>query len=343
VIDELPEAALDETTANGLTAHDLVVHMAAQESLLAQEAGVPSLPDIQESDIDARTAALLPSFDGQPVRAAVRPLAARGREQPRLGRGQRRRHGHLARHPMTRDDAIVIRAFETWIHTDDLRRVAGWDLEAPAPEELAVMSELASRILPVALALRDAEHPGKAARLVLTGDGGGDWLIPLGGVAPDDDVTPDVTLTATSSTGVASSATGSRPTISSTRGPATPTSRVTSSPPHPRSRPSDCREAEPPDQLSVGGGGVGIGSLGLFLGEQRLGGRDLGDDTVDLGVDILRRAPRLLAVDERAELFFEVVDLALGLLGLELVRAGLTDFLGLVDTLLGRLLGLVEQ
>ncbi len=31
---------------------------------------------------------------------------------------------------------------------------------------------------------------------MLTGDGGGDWLVPLDGVAPDDDVTPDVTLTA---------------------------------------------------------------------------------------------------------------------------------------------------
>ena len=46
------------------------------------------------------------------------------------------------------------------------------------------MSELASRILPVALALRGAERPGKTARLVLTGDGGGDWLVPLDGGAP---------------------------------------------------------------------------------------------------------------------------------------------------------------
>ena len=134
VIDELPEAALDETTANGLTAHDLVVHMAAQESLLAQEAGAPSLPDLQETDIDARTAALLPSFDGQPVRAASDALAARGREQPRAGpRATSVAPSPGAGIPMTRDDAIVVRAFETWIHTDDLRRVAGWDSWRPRP------------------------------------------------------------------------------------------------------------------------------------------------------------------------------------------------------------------
>jgi uncharacterized protein (TIGR03083 family) len=194
VIEELPEAALDDTTANGLTAHDLVVHMAAQESLLAQEAGVPVLPDLTETDIDARTAALLPSFTDRSLAAAVelwqqsvdtnRTWAIDNVGGTVTWRGL----------PMTRDDAIVIRAFETWIHTDDLRRVAGRELEAPAPHELSVMSELASRILPIALSLHGGERPGKTARLVLTGDGGGDWLVPLG--AGDAGDAPDVTLTA---------------------------------------------------------------------------------------------------------------------------------------------------
>ena len=196
VIDDLPEAALDETTVNGLTAHDLVVHMAAQESLLAQEAGSPSLPDLQESDIDARTAALLPRFEGEPVSAASRLWQHAVESNRAWAAGNVGGTVTWRGIPMTRDDAIVIRAFETWIHTDDLRHVAGWDLVAPAPEELAVMSELASRILPIALALRETEHPGKTARLVLTRDGGGDWLVPLGGGAPDGEVTPDVTLTA---------------------------------------------------------------------------------------------------------------------------------------------------
>ncbi len=134
VIDELPEAALDETTANGLTGHDLVVHMAAQESLLAQEAGAPSLPDLQETDIDARTAALLPSFDGQPVRAASDLWQHAVESNRAWATGNVGGTVTWRGIPMTRDDAIVIRAFETWIHTDDLRRVAGWDLMAPAPD-----------------------------------------------------------------------------------------------------------------------------------------------------------------------------------------------------------------
>ena len=82
---------------------------------------------------------------------------------------------------MTHDDAIVIHAFETWIHTDDLRRAAGWDLVPPAPEELSVMSEpRVAHPAHRARAARIGSARGKTARLVLTGDGGGDWLIPLG-------------------------------------------------------------------------------------------------------------------------------------------------------------------
>ena len=75
---------------------------------------------------------------------------------------------------------------------------------APAPKQLSVMSDLASRILPIGLALNGRERPGKTARLVLTGDGGGDWLIPLGegDAAPNTGMpatgrkVPDVTVTA---------------------------------------------------------------------------------------------------------------------------------------------------
>jgi hypothetical protein len=60
------------------------------------------------------------------------------------------------------------------------------------------MSALASRILPLALALAGRQRPGKTARLALTGPGGGEWLVPMG---VGDDVTgspltPDVTVTA---------------------------------------------------------------------------------------------------------------------------------------------------
>ena len=58
-LDALPHAALGEVTANGLTGRELVVHVASQESLLAQLVGVPTLEAVTETDIEERTAATI--------------------------------------------------------------------------------------------------------------------------------------------------------------------------------------------------------------------------------------------------------------------------------------------
>ena len=190
----LPESALTAVTPNGLTAHDLVVHMAAQESLLAQHLGVPTIDDLTDEDIDARTYALLPRFVGRDVedalevwRASVeanRTWATQNPDRTAIWRGL----------GLTRDDTLLVRSFEAWIHADDLRRAAGVTTVPPSTRHLALMSDLAGRVLPLALAVSGRTHDGKTARLVLTGDGGGEWLVPMG----DGDPTAiaDVTVTA---------------------------------------------------------------------------------------------------------------------------------------------------
>jgi uncharacterized protein (TIGR03083 family) len=194
VLRRLPDDVLDETTANGLSAHDLVVHMAAQESLLAQEAGVSPCPDVDEADIDARTAALVPRFADGSVADAADLWRRSVDANAAWARANAGGHVNWRGLDMSRDDAIVVRAFETWLHTDDLRRAAGWAPEPPSTGELTMMSELASRMLPLALMLTDRAQPGRTARLVLTGAGGGSWLVPMGDAAPGRE--PDVTLTA---------------------------------------------------------------------------------------------------------------------------------------------------
>jgi hypothetical protein len=87
-----------------------------------------------------------------------------------------------------------VRAFETWVHTDDLHRAAGVPGSPPEVRHLELMSALASRVLPLALAVAGRARDGKTARLVLTGDGGGDWLVPMG--AGGGTAEPDVTVTA---------------------------------------------------------------------------------------------------------------------------------------------------
>ena len=92
-----------------------------------------------------------------------------------------------------RPDVLTIRAFESWIHADDIRRATGQALASPPAEHLSIMSDFSGRTTGFGLLMAGRSRPGKTARLVLTGDGGGEWLVAMGGGDPGS--TPDVTLT----------------------------------------------------------------------------------------------------------------------------------------------------
>jgi uncharacterized protein (TIGR03083 family) len=187
--------ALDEITTNGLSAHDLVVHEAAQESLLAQAVGRTPVPDVTETDIEARTAALVDHFSDRPLDDALDVWRASVDENCAWAADPGRGTANWRGLDLDRDDAIIVRAFETWIHADDLRRVVGLGGQPPEPRYLSLMSDLAGRTLSMALVLVDRARPGKTARLVLTGAGGGDWLVAMDGSGPGSG-DPDVTVTA---------------------------------------------------------------------------------------------------------------------------------------------------
>ena len=186
-VDDLPDAALDVVTPNGLTAHDLVVHLAAQESLLAQNLGVPTFDDggrgADRRPHRTRSCPASPSVTSRPTpstlwRASVeanRAWAVANPDRTAIWRGL----------GLTRDDTLLVRSFEAWIHADDLRVAAGLPTTPPETRHLSLMSDLAGRILPLALAVAGRSHDDETARLVLTGDGGGEWLVAMGaGAAP---------------------------------------------------------------------------------------------------------------------------------------------------------------
>ncbi|WP_372516083.1 maleylpyruvate isomerase N-terminal domain-containing protein [Streptantibioticus silvisoli] len=90
------------------------------------------------------------------------------------------------------EDAFLDRAFECWIHADDIAEAVGYPYEAPAPRHLHGMIDLAARLLPTAIAgrrraglatspggLTAAGEPGRSLYLEVEGDGGGEWYIPL--------------------------------------------------------------------------------------------------------------------------------------------------------------------
>ncbi|MBM9620945.1 maleylpyruvate isomerase N-terminal domain-containing protein [Streptomyces zhihengii] len=89
-------------------------------------------------------------------------------------------------------DALLDRAFECWIHADDIADAVDYPYEPPSGAHLHRMIDLAARLLPAALADRrraglagPARHlvtpgsPGRSLHLEVEGSGGGNWYIAL--------------------------------------------------------------------------------------------------------------------------------------------------------------------
>ena len=83
-------------------------------------------------------------------------------------------------------DAMLDRAFECWVHAEDIAEAVDYPYGPPSGRHLNRMIDLAARMLPVVLAARrrplvDAGKVGRTLRLEIEGSGGGEWLIPLDG------------------------------------------------------------------------------------------------------------------------------------------------------------------
>ncbi|MEU8973867.1 maleylpyruvate isomerase N-terminal domain-containing protein [Streptomyces monashensis] len=91
-------------------------------------------------------------------------------------------------------DAMLDRAFECWVHAEDIAEAVDYPYDPPAPRHLNKMIDLTARMLPAALADRRrtgrsapgttphlvaAGAPGRSLRLEIEGAAGGEWLIPL--------------------------------------------------------------------------------------------------------------------------------------------------------------------
>jgi uncharacterized protein (TIGR03083 family) len=194
LLDTFPDDVFDVLTFNGLTVQELVIHLAAMESAVAAAIGRATAPDITEDDIERRTSAFIQRFRDRPLRdvrrlwrASVNAVVQWSEVAPA---GKRVRVFGM---PFPRESMLVARSFETWTHSDDIRRALGRALSPPPPEVLHPMADLSVMMIPASLEMAERAHRGKTARVVLTGDGGGDWLIPLG--FSEASQTPDVVLT----------------------------------------------------------------------------------------------------------------------------------------------------
>jgi uncharacterized protein (TIGR03083 family) len=78
---------------------------------------------------------------------------------------------------------LVVRAFELWIHDNDIRQAAALPPSVPDASTLRVMAAAAARLLPDAAARTGLREP-TTVHLVLTGPGGGTWDVLIGQVPP---------------------------------------------------------------------------------------------------------------------------------------------------------------
>ena len=198
LLDSLDAADLHTETFNGLNVRDLVAHVAIVDEAFVGESGTGEFgpagtwPFIGADAVATMTGAELPATAGwsfpqvrdrwRRARQALVDLDAQLPADTRLG-------GYSL------SSVLVIRAFETWTHHHDIAIAVGRAEEPVAAPVMRTMAELAVQTLPIALAAKGYEFPGRTARVVLTGPGGGDWTIACTGREAAGTV-PDVVLRA---------------------------------------------------------------------------------------------------------------------------------------------------
>ncbi len=174
LLDSLTPADLDVVTCNGLTVRELVAHVAVIDEAFVAGTETTNHVLVGADHVEALTRAELPKIaDWSFEQICARFYTAR--------RALVGLDGRVA--PTTRvggyalEAALVIRAFETWTHHDDIVAALGRAEEQIEGPVLRTMSELAIQTLPVAMAAKGYAYPGTTARIVMTGPGGGDWTI----------------------------------------------------------------------------------------------------------------------------------------------------------------------
>jgi uncharacterized protein (TIGR03083 family) len=164
---------------------ELVGHLAANDGMVATDLGIaaaPATPDVrrrwhEQADV------------------LLREVSRAGPEL--LDRSVRLAGRKPVRRPLR--EALTQRAFETWIHADDVRAALHLPAEPPPPDQVARIVDFGLRLLPAAMDAAGAGHPGRAVRLVLTGPGGGERQVPLSAArpaAPPGQVVAQITLPA---------------------------------------------------------------------------------------------------------------------------------------------------
>lgn len=192
---------LDPPELAGWTVHDAVVHLAANESLLAQALGVdlPAVPETETAN-EARSALAMARHRDRPPAEALDELeaaaAAVDDHLSRLAPDQLDSTIVYWGRPTSLTSALYARSFETWTHTDDVRRAIGVPEAPPPPLVMHQLCRAAVSLVPHMLWVRGVEPPPRLVRFHLDGPGAASWdlTFPDGIAAPAGDAEPDTEL-----------------------------------------------------------------------------------------------------------------------------------------------------
>ncbi|WP_407078318.1 zf-HC2 domain-containing protein [Streptomyces sp. NPDC005435] len=91
-------------------------------------------------------------------------------------------------------DAMLDRAFECWVHAEDIARAVSYPYDPPAPRHLGRLIDLAIRMLPSVLAALPQAPPGTVLLEIEGSPYGNTYLIPLDPRTPDADQVAQVAL-----------------------------------------------------------------------------------------------------------------------------------------------------
>ncbi|MCX4906479.1 zf-HC2 domain-containing protein [Streptomyces sp. NBC_00878] len=190
----------DEQTSRRTTVAGVIAHLLTVDGLVAVTLG---LDDPLEAPADtptpaARTEAYWTASHFPPTRSVRGPWREQAHNLVRTaafaGGGSGRLPVSYGAFELPLRDAMLDRAFETWVHAGDIAEAVDYPYEPPSPRHLHAMIDLGARMLPMALAARrqaglatpgqtrhlvPAGTPGRSLRLEIEGLGGGEWLIPL--------------------------------------------------------------------------------------------------------------------------------------------------------------------
>lgn len=170
------------------TARDVIAHLIAVDALAASALGLATPAETGAgTDVATRTAAV--QFGPAGVSLAVGLGIWRAQATAMI------RHGHAIGPagmasaityldlPMTRGDTLVDRAFETWIHLEDIRATAGLPAVPPEADDVTLMSDLGARML-VHTWGADQRHTDAGVVLSLTGMVCESWQVDATSVQP---------------------------------------------------------------------------------------------------------------------------------------------------------------